>query len=194
MMNNTNLSEKESLKLITEMIGKAKSAYHSNGTGSIMWGAVIFVCSMVNFLQIQFSVNIGFDIWWLMFVALLPQFYMMFKYRKTKNFVTYEEQTMRYVWWAFAASVIMLMFFSARYNPKHNESLYLMLFGIPTFITGGIFRFKPMIIGGIICWALFAVSLYTPFKINLLLMALSALFAWLIPGIILRKKCEQQEA
>lgn len=188
-MTEDKLTESESLKLITEMIGKAKSSYHSNGTSAIMWGLVIFFCSIFDFLQIQFKFDIGFDIWWLMFIALIPQVFKMFSYGKKKNFVTYEEKTMRFVWWAFGASVLMLMFFNNYYNPSHSESLFLMLFGMPTFITGGMFRFKPMIIGGIICWVLFFISLYTDLKINLLLMALAALSAWLIPGIILRKKC-----
>lgn len=188
-MGNDNLTGTESLKLITEMIGKAKSSYHSNGTSAIMWGIVIFFCSIFDFLQMQFHFNVGFDIWWLMFVALIPQFYKPIKYSQRKNFVTYEEKTMSFVWWAFGASVLMLMFFSANFLPAHSESLFLMLFGMPTFITGGMFRFKPMIIGGIICWVLFFISLYTDLKVNLLLMALAALSAWLIPGIILRKKC-----
>jgi hypothetical protein len=191
-MDTNKLTNNESLKLITEMIGKAKSSYHSNGKSSILWGIIIFVCSMVDFLKIQFKFKIGFDIWWLMFVALVPQFYMIFKNRKSKNFVSYEETTMSFIWCAFAASVIMLMFYDAHYNAPHTESLFLMLFGLPTFITGGMFRFKPMIAGGIICWILFAVSLYTGFKINLLLMALAALSAWLIPGIILLKKCKKE--
>jgi hypothetical protein len=185
-MNEPKLSENESLKLITEMIGKAKSSYHSNGTSAIMWGVVIFFCSIFSFLQMQFQ----FDIWWLMWVALVPQFVMIFKNRKNKNFVSYEETTMSYVWWAFGAMILMLMFFNNYYRPSHSESLFLMLFGLPTFITGGMFRFKPMIIGAMICWILFVISLYTQLKINLLLMALAALSAWLIPGIILRKKCK----
>lgn len=183
------LSEKESLQLITEMIGKAKSSYHSNGTSAIMWGIVIFFCSIFNFLEMQFHFDIGFDIWWLMWVALVPQFVMVFKNRNDKKFVSYEETTMSFVWWAFGASVLMLMFFNNYYRPLHSESLFLMLFGMPTFITGGMFRFKPMIIGGMICWVLFGISLYAELKINILLMALAALSAWLIPGIILKKKC-----
>lgn len=189
MMSEVKLTENESLKLITEMIGKAKGSYHSNGTSAILWGLVIFFCSIFEFFEMQFNFDIGFNIWWLMFVALVPQFYLMLKSSSKKNFESYEEKTMNFVWWAFAASVVMMMFFNSYYRPSHSESLFLMLFGMPTFITGGMFRFKPMIIGGITCWILFVVSIYTSLKINLLLMALAALSAWLVPGIILRKKC-----
>lgn len=189
MMSEVKLTENESLKLITEMIGKAKGSYHSNGTSAILWGLVIFFCSIFEFFEMQFNFDIGFNIWWLMFVALVPQFYLMLKSSSKKNFESYEEKTMNFVWWAFAASVVMMMFFNSYYRPSHSESLFLMLFGMPTFITGGMFRFKPMIIGGITCWILFVVSIYTSLKINLLLMALAALSAWLVPGIILHKKC-----
>lgn len=188
-MSEVKLTENESLKLITEMIGKAKGSYHSNGTSAILWGLVIFFCSIFEFFEMQFNFDIGFNIWWLMFVALVPQFYLMLKSSSKKNFESYEEKTMNFVWWAFAASVVMMMFFNSYYRPSHSESLFLMLFGMPTFITGGMFRFKPMIIGGITCWILFVVSIYTSLKINLLLMALAALSAWLVPGIILHKKC-----
>ncbi|MBS1754999.1 MAG: hypothetical protein R2765_11725 [Ferruginibacter sp.] len=188
-MSEVKLTENESLKLITEMIGKAKGSYHSNGTSAILWGLVIFFCSIFEFFEMQFNFDIGFNIWWLMFVALVPQFYLMLKSSSKKNFESYEEKTMSFVWWAFAASVVMMMFFNSYYRPSHSESLFLMLFGMPTFITGGMFRFKPMIIGGITCWILFVVSIYTSLKINLLLMALAALSAWLVPGIILHKKC-----
>lgn len=188
-MNEAKLSESESLQLITEMIGKAKSSHHSNGTSSIIWGAVVFICSLIDFIQMQFNFYVGFNIWWLMFIALIPQFYLMYTSSKLKNFVSYEEKTMRFIWWAFGMAVLMLMIFNTRYSTGHSTSLFLILFGLPTFITGGMFRFKPMIIGGIICWVLFFVSLFTNLKINLLLMAIAALFAWLIPGIILRKKC-----
>ena len=185
------LSEKESLQLITEMIGKAKNAYHSNGTSAILWGSVIFFCSVFNFIQVQFDLPVDFDIWWLMFLALVPQFIWIFRSKKQKTFVRYEETSLSYVWWAFGAAIVMMMLFNFYYRPSHSISIYLMLFGLPTFITGGMFRFKPMILGAMICWVLFGVSLYCEVKTSLLLMALAALFAWLIPGIILKRKCSK---
>ena len=126
-----------------------------------------------------------------MWLALVPQLLMVFRNSGAKNFVSYEETTMNYVWWAFGASVLMLMFFNSHYRPAHSASLFIMLFGMPTFITGGMFRFKPMIIGGIICCIVFVISVYTSSKTNMLLMALAALSAWWIPGLILRRKCSR---
>jgi hypothetical protein len=44
-----------------------------------------------------------------------------------------------------------------------------------------------MLWGGLLCWACCITALYTSIKIDLLLVALSSVFAWLIPGIIMEK-------
>ena len=66
-------------------------------------------------------------------------------------------------------------------------AFFLMLYGLPTFITGTSMKFKPMIWGGIICWVSCLAAVFTPVKIDLILTAFSALFAWFIPGIILER-------
>ena len=66
--------------------------------------------------------------------------------------------------------------------------LFLLLYGLPTFITGAACKFKPMFWGGIFCWACCIAALFTTVKIDMLLVAASAIMAWLIPGIIIEKE------
>ena len=63
-----------------------------------------------------------------------------------------------------------------------------MLYGMPAFITGAACKFKPMLWGGLFCWACCIVTVYTTSKIDLMLTALSAVMAWLIPGILMEKE------
>jgi len=65
--------------------------------------------------------------------------------------------------------------------------LFLLLYGIPTFVTGTACKFKPMVLGGLLCWICCIITIYTTIKIDLLLTAFSAVFAWLIPGIIMER-------
>ena len=55
------LTEKESLELITQMINKAKDVNHSTGLTSIMWGCVIVVCSLVRLAEIHYGFHMPFD-------------------------------------------------------------------------------------------------------------------------------------
>lgn len=194
MLEEQGFSTEQSLQLIQEMIGKAKRSYISKGFAAIVWGALIMLCSLVTWAQEQFKFIIGFDIWLLLLLALIPQIYFGIKERKSKDFVSHDEQTMIFLWAAFTICIFISSFYNGMYKPQSFSSLIMMLYGIPTFITGGIFKFKPMILGGIICWVLSIISIYTPDTTDMLLMAACALFAWLVSGIILWDRYKKQQA
>lgn len=209
-------SERESLALITEMIGKAKDSYHDTGIAAIMWGSVIAFCSLIKVSELHFNYKLPFDIFLLTFVAVIPQILLSYKERKKQTVRTYNQVALDYTWTAFGIAVFLMVFVTNAVFAKlgaFNEAyvsntgkqdffrfseftaaLFLIIYGIPTFITGAVMKFKPMLLGGIVCWAASLVSLFTPVKIDLLLTALSAGVAWLIPGIILFKKYLQRKA
>jgi hypothetical protein len=120
---------------------------------------------------------------------------------------------MDYIWMSFGISMFLLIFATGAIQKGMNNTfsaqgtgygmpsqflydfqtaLFLILYGIPTFVSGGIMKFKPMLFGGVFCWVCSYASLYTPRLVDLWLMAASALVAWLIPGIIINRTCRQK--
>ncbi len=182
------LTEKESLELIATMIKKVKNSYIDSGVGPLFWGILITFCSLVTYIELIYNFDIGFDIWTLSLLALIPQAYFSWRSRKIKNFTSHDEMMMSYVWGTFAICIFMTSFYVNKTNASHSIALHMMIFGVPTFITGGIRKFKPMIIGGLICWICSISSYYTSMTNGMLLMAFAAISAWLIPGIILRRR------
>ena len=49
MENENELTEQQSLELITRMINKAKDDYRETGVGALMWGSIVVICSLVSF-------------------------------------------------------------------------------------------------------------------------------------------------
>lgn len=184
-MHQQQMSEQESLRLIGEMIGKVKRSYVSKGVASIVWGIVIMVCSLVTWSEVVYKYDLGFDIWLLTVVAIVPQIYFSVKEKRLRKFVGHDEDTMTYVWTAFGISIFILTGYNACFGSEHTTTLFMMLYAIPTFITGGVFKFQPMIAGGVACWLFAVISLYTEIAADMLLMAACGLLAWLLPGIIL---------
>jgi FtsH-binding integral membrane protein len=206
MSPNQEFSERESLQLITEMINKTKQSFHDTGFGPIMWGSVITFCSLVTFASSHFNFTLPFDIWWLTLIALGPQVIYSIIESKRKQAKTYNDIAMDYTWIAFGISIGILTFIINALAAdlknsipnymevrgsfrlfNHTTAMHLMLYGIPTFITGGIMKFKPMLFGAIICWILGMVSIFTQSQTDMLLLAAGAIAAWLIPGILLNK-------
>lgn len=210
------LTQKESLELITQMISRAKDSNHSTGLTSIMWGCVITVCSLVRLAEIHFQRWLPFDIYLLTVLAIAPTIYFTIKEKRESRVKGYKDSFIDYTWLSFGISIFLLSFIVnhvfAGLRPLTEEykilsghapafsfydymsSFFLMLYGLPTFITGASMKFRPMFWGGLVCWVSCIVSLYTPVKTDLVLTAISAIFAWLIPGIILEKDYRKAKA
>lgn len=209
-MEEQKFSEKESLALITQMINKAKDSYHDTGIGAMMWGSVIAIASLVRLSEIHFGYKLPFDIYLLTLIAIVPQIFITIKEKKERKVKSYDDRYMDYIWIAFGVSIFLLIHITnnvfsawgtvaAEYKTLTGHSasfrfyefvspLFLMLYGMPTFITGAACKFKPMLWGGLFCWLCSVVTVYTNMKIDLLLTALSAVMAWLIPGILMEKE------
>jgi uncharacterized protein with PQ loop repeat len=207
------LTEKESLDIIAGMINKAKDFYHDTGIGAMMWGAVIAVCSLLRLAEIHFGFRLPFDVYLLTLVALIPQIFITIREKKERRVKSYDDQYMDFIWLGFGISlfllihVINLMFRGwepvadeyARLAGKRSSfqlyefqhPFFLILYGLPTFITGAACRFKPMLWGGLFCWLCSIITVYTPIKIDLLLTALSAIACWFVPGLIMEKHYRQ---
>lgn len=203
------LTEKESLDLIARMINKAKDACHDTGIAAIMWGTVIAVCSLVRLAELQFDFGLPFDIYWLTFAAVIPQVYISIKEKKNRKVKAYGDEFMDYLWIAFGICIFLMVYVTGHMFSEwktaaqdfkqatghsssfrlyeYSSSLFLLLYGMPTFVSGVSMKFKPMLWGGLLCWICCLVALYTPVKADLALVALSAVFAWLVPGIIMEK-------
>lgn len=217
-MEDKSLSNKESLELITKMIQKAKGGFHNNGTSLILWGTVIALAGIINFAEVTWNFYIGFDIWIIVLAAIIPQVFISIKERKTRQAVSHESSFMNAIWLVYGISIFALLFyfnivprvsdhfFAQQGNElllkdiktgtlKHfipdvlsSFSLLLLLYAIPTLITGLARNFKPMIIGGILCYLFFILSCFTETKWDMLLNSAAAVFNWLIPGFILRRR------
>ena len=208
-MEDKEITYEEGFQLIRSMIASARESYHSTGIGAMMWGIVIAVCSLVSFLELQYQFKLPFDIFWLALVAIIPQILISRKESREKKMKAHDDRFIKYLWIAFGICIFLLIHsinlvfinwapVSKEYTAlsghapsfrfsEFTASLFLMLYGLPTFVTGAACRFKPMLWGGVLCWGCAVITAYTPVKIDLLLMAFSAIVAWFIPGLIMEK-------
>jgi len=212
------LSEKESLRLITEMIQKAKGSFHESGASAILWGTVVALCGLISFAELQWNFSVGFDVWLLILAAILPQVYLSIREKKRESVKTYQQAATDNVWIVYAISIAAVVLYQNivpavsdklmlqdgiqllqkniqtgevkdyRFITPSLSSVYLIIYAFPTLATGLINKFKPMIYGAVMCYGSFVISLYTSFKYDMLLMGLAGIANWLIPGLILRSR------
>lgn len=188
MNDENNLTEAQSLELITQMISKAKCDYEETGIGAIMWGSLVSFCSLITFGNFYWKNHALNFIWLLTLIAVVPQIIISVRASKKKKYKSYDDDAMGGIWISFGIALFLISIYTSIYEVPKAWLLFLVMYGVPTFATGYVNHFKPMIFGGIVCWVLAVVCFFIDFPYVMLLTAVAALCAWFIPGLILRSR------
>ncbi len=190
MENNDELSAKESLKLIESMIYKAQNRFTENGTLYLLWGWVVFACSLTQYLLLKIvGVEQASSVWAVTLLLIIYQIIYLAKKYKSEHVRTYTDEIIGYVWMTFGICMGLVTFIV---GVKHAWSLIypviFLFYGIPTFLSGSIMRFTPLKIGGICCWILSVIALFIHSTEIILLFIPAVLAGWIIPGYLLRAR------
>jgi hypothetical protein len=221
-MEEQQFSEHDSLRLITEMIQKAKKSFHENGTSAILWGSAVGLAGIINFAELYWHFYIGFDIWLIVMAAVIPQVFISIRESRNRKVITHTEAAMNTIWIVYGISIFALIFYfnvvpgvsdkslvsegisliqknaDGTTRPFHlyplsHGSLLLLLYAIPTLVTGIAHKFRPMTYAAILCYIFFLISCYTSTAYDMLLNGLAGICNWLIPGLILRRMFYRQK-
>jgi len=197
-MDNTELrmSEKESLELITSMINKAKNKVSETGTLYLFWGWLILICCIMEFSAIHFfNYANGYYIWFSTWLFLIYQFFFLNKKKKERKVKTYTDEINIFVWIVFFICLSLVIFIGIRFQkPEMIYPLILVMYGMPTFLSGIILKFKSLVIGGVCCWILSIFSVFITGGYQSLFLAAAVIAAWIIPGYLLRKNFTKEKA
>ncbi len=194
MLDEKQMSDKESLELIALMINKAKNRFSENGFLYLLWGWVILICCLSQFsLLYFFSYEGAYYIWYLTWIAVIGYVFYLNKKKKNRIIRTYTDEINGFVWLVFIICTALLVFILINAEAiNYINPAILVMYGMPTFLSGIILKFRPLIIGGICCWLLSLLSLLTEYDFQLLLIAIAVIAAWLIPGYLLQKKYKKE--
>ena len=181
----------QQLQLIDSMINKARNRFFENGHLYLLWGWTILVCSIGSYLlENFFKVQNAWVIWMLTWVVLIYQVFYIIKRKKKRRFVTYTGDIVKYVWIAFAILILLMTIIVQRFttSPHQTDAVFLVLYGLPTFLSGKILKFNPLVTGAFCCWLLSVCTLFIPIQYHILLIAIAVVVAWIIPGYLLRSR------
>lgn len=184
------MTERDSMLLITSMINRAKNNFSERGELYLIWGWVILFCCLVSFAGHYFFNLDKIDfIWLLVYLVIIFQVYYIRKTRRKRTAKTYTGEINGFVWLVFAVSLFLMVFIcSVSKQYLLIDPLLLVLYGMPTFLSGIIMKFRPLIIGAIFCWVLAALSPFVNYPFMVLLLGAAVIAAWLIPGYLLKRR------
>jgi len=182
------MTGEESLKVITAMINKTRVNVIQSSFYLLFWGWLIFVFSMSEFLLWKFT---DFANPWYVWFFVIPGIFVSMIYGFSKgrkaSLHTYAEGIYVWLWLAFLfASIVLFVIHS---NSMESFSQYiLMLAAIPTFLSGVVLKFRPLIWGGVSFWIFSLAAHFGGPVVSGLATPVATITGYLIPGYLLRKK------
>ena len=188
MRNLKKLSPQESLDIISNAIQKTKENFKEQSFYYLLWGWLVSIAAIINFLILNFS-NFKHDyLPWavLMPIGIIITIVYSIKNNKQKGYETYLDVFLKYLWLVLGGSFFLIVFISVML--KINPVIFtLFLAGIGTLISGLSMKFKPLIIGGILFFVFSLVSVFIDDSLILLINSIAIILGYLIPAYILKK-------
>jgi hypothetical protein len=180
----------EKLNVIYDMIENSKTQIRENAFFYLLWGWLVLIASLSHFVMMQYDVFYSFLAWpVLMTAGMVVSIIAGIRMGKRAGYRTHIDTAIIYLWWGFFFALMLIIAFSAggKISWEMSNILIITLYGLGTFVSGGILKFRPLIIGGMSCWIIALSKFFIPDKYSLLLVAVSIIIAYLIPGYMLRK-------
>jgi len=187
------MTGEESLKIITDMINKTKVNIRQGSFHLLFWGWLIVFCSLSEYLLFKLT---DFASPWYVWLFVIPGVFVSVIYGYVKGrkatIHTYGEMLYAWTWMAFLFSAVILFILLS--DRMGSVGPYILtLAAIPTFVSGFIIKFKPLIFGGVSFWVLALVAHFGGPDLASLLVPVAMVTGYLIPGYLLKRKVDHDE-
>jgi len=186
-----NLSPQQSLDVITTMINQAQGKMRKNSFYFLLWGWAIMLANLGMYGLMKFTQYPHPHVVW---IITVPAWIisMIYGSRQDKRAAvsTHLDKINMWLWIVFGLSIAPVVFFMKELNFSINPIILIMT-AAPTFITGIMLRFKPLLFGGINFWIVGILCFLVDAQTQYLMGGVAILFGYLIPGYMLKNTLER---
>ena len=180
------LTAQQSLDIIASMMRQTKVNALANSFYFLLWGWTIAIANLAVYLAIKFTT---FSNPTVVFAIAIPAAIATIVYgiRQDRSAVasTPLDNVNKWLWIGFGVTCFTLVYFGERTNWQINPIIMCMS-ATPTFVTGIMLKFKPLLIGGVAFWIFGIACFLVPNELQFLLASIAITCGYIIPGHMLK--------
>lgn len=188
-----NLLPEESLQIINSMINAAKNKLADDGFHLIFWGWLVLLCAITQYVTLKLNYGWGAWVWLSMPLGGIVSGWYGYKQGNAQKVKTHIDIYLGYLWIGFLIAMFITLVFGYAHGIKSTYFFLMLLYGVATFISGGILNFKPLIFGSLFSFAIAVLSVFMSDIDQFLCISASLMFSYIIPGHLLRSKFKSQQ-
>lgn len=185
------LTPEKSLDLIGQMIAQAQGKLERNSFYFLLWGWIIAFCNFGVYALLKFTkYPHPYLVWMLAIPAWIITIFYSSRQSREAMVKTHLDRINLWLWIISGVAMGPIVLFGFKINFYINP-LVLNMIAIPTFLTGIILKFRPLVFGGIsfflFCIVAFMVDPVTQYLIG----GIAMICGYLVPGYLLRSAREK---
>ncbi len=192
-MKEKEISQEEGLKIISDMIGQAKSNIASGGSFYfLMWGFVVAIANLsFYYLEVVVAYDKPYIVWMVTFPAVIVT--IIYSSRQKKKAVVHGhlDNIHGQIWIGIFVCMMITLVFAAKIGMFQN-AIILLLSGLGTYVTGQMLKFTPLILGGITLWLGAIIAFMVTPTDQSLVAGIAIIIGYIIPGFLLKKEESKQ--
>jgi hypothetical protein len=184
------LTPEQSLRLIEESIRQAKRSFSRYSFYFLLWGILLTGAMLATYLLVDLEPSLRHGMpWGVAGIAggLVSALYgsRQARHEQVSNPM---DRIVGWIWGGFVITLMLVLFGTLRHGSDPGPVITLLT-GLPTFLTGQVLRFRPLIVGGVLFWgAGFAMHLAGDAVLLTALYCGAMLAGYIVPGLLLKRQ------
>lgn len=185
---NTQFDEAAGLSVIKDMINTAKRSYGKMNFYFLLWGWLLVIAGVSDYILEQI---VHFNYSWIGWPIAMTAGGIISSVHgarqgKKAGVSTYMDRVFAFVWIGFSITLVILIACCVvkGINPA---PFILLLTGLPTFVSGGVIKFMPLMLGGMVFWLVGSAFFFLPQEFGGLTFGGAIILGYLVPGYLLRR-------
>jgi hypothetical protein len=180
------ITPEESLVLIRSMIETTKNSLGDSSHYFLLWGWSVLLGCVLQFVLLNIEYPHHYYAWFITPITLIIHGFFIYKDRKKQKVETFINDANRHLWTVIGLSFFVMSFIFSKIGWQYCFPFYILIYGIGTYVSGNLIKFKPLIVGGIINLLLSIITVFLPYRYQMLMTAVAILISYIIPGHLLR--------
>ncbi|MFZ5940899.1 MAG: hypothetical protein ACOYXB_10020 [Bacteroidota bacterium] len=187
------------MTIISKAISDVRTSFRETSKVFLLWGWILTLASFSNFIILkilhareayQLMGIYSFGTWIVFAIAgFIILYFMQRRVKRVKKVYSHLDGYIKSLWTISAVSFILAALICTKMEVLPPPFM-LLIGGLATTATGLFIKFRPLIIGGIVFFAGAIASTFVSFEYIALLVGLTVIGGYLVPGYILRSSKE----
>lgn len=180
------LSPRQSLDVITTMISQAQGKMRNNSFYFLLWGWTVALANFGMYSLMEFTdYPHPYFVWTITIPAWIITMIYGSRQDKQAAVSTHLDKINMWLWIGYGVTILPVVFFMSKINFNINP-LILIITAMPTFLTGIMLRFRPLLFGGINFWAFGILAFLVDNQTQYLVGGIAIILGYLVPGYLLK--------